>query len=209
MITLKIIPILPLSPGGLRPGRASGSERRGRGEGEHAMSTPISIVRLSSRWSPPPSETVLQWGKCHVCHSEPFGMCHPDPEWSEGEGSRFLAQGKLREACTERSEVTQQILHFVQDDTSCQILRLTPQNDIVTQSPGGRGWGWGGACHVHPHLKPPPSRERIRLGNFHVLWETNRPWPTIKKTFMTLTGRQQLWKLIYQFVGAALRACAL
>ena len=43
MITLKIIPILPLSPGGLRPGRASGSERRGRGEGEHAMSTPISI----------------------------------------------------------------------------------------------------------------------------------------------------------------------
>ena len=54
MITLKIIPILPLSPGGLRPGRASGSERRGRGEGEHAMSTPISIVRLSSRRSPPP-----------------------------------------------------------------------------------------------------------------------------------------------------------
>jgi hypothetical protein len=43
MITLKIIPILPLSPGG-----------RGRGEGEHAMSTPISIVRLSSRRSPPP-----------------------------------------------------------------------------------------------------------------------------------------------------------
>jgi len=41
MITLKIIPILPLSPGGLRPGRASGWERRRRGEGEHAMSTPI------------------------------------------------------------------------------------------------------------------------------------------------------------------------
>ena len=65
-----------------------------------------------------------------------------------------MAQGKLREACTERSEVTQQILHFVQDDTSCQILRLTPQNDITTQSLKGK----------------------IRLGNFHVLWEAIRPW---------------------------------
>ena len=65
-----------------------------------------------------------------------------------------MAQGKLREACTERSEVTQQILHFVQDDTLCQILRLTPQNDITTQSLKGK----------------------IRLGNFHVLWEAIRPW---------------------------------
>jgi hypothetical protein len=62
---------------------------------------------------------------------------------SEAKSLQYLAQGKLREACTERSEVTQQILHFVQDDTSCQILRLKPQNDITTQSPDGGGWGWG------------------------------------------------------------------
>ena len=31
------------------------------------------------------------------CLSEPFAICHPDPERTEGEGSRFLAQGKLRE----------------------------------------------------------------------------------------------------------------
>ena len=57
-------------------------------------------------------------------------MCHPDPERTEGEGSRFLAQGKLREESHE-------FLRFAQD-----MLRLTPQNDIVTQSLDGGGLGW-------------------------------------------------------------------
>jgi len=71
----------------------------------------------------------------------PSPLCHPE----QSEGS-YLAQGKLREACTERSEVTQQILHFVQDDTSCQILRLKPQNDIATQSQSGERGRMRGIC---------------------------------------------------------------
>jgi hypothetical protein len=62
-------------------------------------------------------------------------MCHPE----RSEGSRFSAQGKLREACPEHGEGTYEILHFVQDDTLCQILRLAPQNDIVTQPLDGGG----------------------------------------------------------------------
>jgi hypothetical protein len=62
-------------------------------------------------------------------------MCHPE----RSEGSRFLAQGKLREESDtkchpERSEGSHEFLRFAQD-----ILRLTPQNDIMTQSPRGRG----------------------------------------------------------------------
>jgi len=44
------------------------------------------------------------------CHSEPFG-CHSDPERREGEESRSLAQGRLREE-SQRSFV---------------LLRMTPQ----------------------------------------------------------------------------------
>jgi hypothetical protein len=62
-----------------------------------------------------------------LCHSESFDICHPECN----EGSCFLSQGKLPEACPEHSEGTHEILHFVQDDTLCQILRLTPQNDIT------------------------------------------------------------------------------
>jgi len=50
-------------------------------------------------------------------------MCHPE----RSEGSRFLAQGKL-------SEGSHEFLRFAQD-----MLRLTPQNDIVTQSLDGGG----------------------------------------------------------------------
>jgi hypothetical protein len=60
-------------------------------------------------------------------------MCHPEPirfaQDKLREGSRFSAQGKLREACPEHSEGTHEILHFVQDETLYQILRLTRQND--------------------------------------------------------------------------------
>ena len=70
-------------------------------------------------------------------------MCHPE----RSEGSRFLAQGKLREESDtkchpERSEESHEFLRFAQD-----MLRLTPQNDIVTQSPGPEalpGWRQGG-----------------------------------------------------------------
>jgi len=54
---------------------------------------PFSFIKFTPPLTPPPQETVLQ------CHSE-----------------------MLAEACPEQSEGTHEILHFVQDDTSCQIL---------------------------------------------------------------------------------------
>ena len=56
--------------------------------------------------------------------------CHPDPEWSEGEGSRFLAQGKLREGSHE-------FLRFDQDMLPClpagrgYRLRMTLRHSLL------------------------------------------------------------------------------
>ena len=69
-------------------------------------------------------------------------MCHPESirfaQDKFHEGSRFLAQGKLREGSHE-------FLRFAQD-----MLRLTPQNDIVTQPLRGEGGGEG--CFGHWEL---------------------------------------------------------
>jgi len=88
-----------------------------------------------------PHPPLSPWRLCrndqepYSCHSEPFAMCHPE----RSEGSRFLAQGKLREESDtkchpERSEGSHEFLRFAQD-----MLQLTPQNDITTQSRGGKG----------------------------------------------------------------------
>ena len=66
-------------------------------------------------------------------------MCH----FERSEGFRFLAQGKLREESDtkchpERSEDSHEFLRFAQD-----MLRLTPQNDIVTRLSRGEGEGGG------------------------------------------------------------------
>jgi len=97
------------------------------------------------------------------CHSEALAeesdtKCHP--ERSEGSAALLrFAQYKLHGACPEPNEGTHEILHCVQDDTLCQILRgVYPersewaqngrrrvQNDkhgisvIATESPWGEG----------------------------------------------------------------------
>ena len=57
----------------------------------------------------------------HVCHSEPFAVCHPE----RSEGYQFLAQGKLREE-------SHRINTLENRDSSANAL--TPHNDITKQS---------------------------------------------------------------------------
>ena len=59
-------------------------------------------------------------------------MCHPE----RSKGSRFLAQGKLREE-------SHRVNKLKNRDSSLPAggQGLTPQNDITTQSPGGEGKG--------------------------------------------------------------------
>jgi len=67
-----------------------------------------------------PHPPLSPWRLCrndqepYSCHSEPFAMCHPE----RSEGSRFLAQGKLREESDTKCHPSM-FLRFAQDMLPC------------------------------------------------------------------------------------------
>ena len=125
------------------PFYTEGDRKLAEKQGYQLTLPPTSIVRLSSRRSPPPSETVSQ------CHSEALAP----PCGRQGRISAPKCHPELSEGSHEFLRYAQDKLNGVYPGPRTKILRLA-QNDrrrvlndrhgippIVTQSLRGRGGG--------------------------------------------------------------------
>jgi hypothetical protein len=66
-------------------------------------------------------------------------LCHSE----RSEESPFVAQGRLREESSLFAQDKLREESHRTNELKMEILRLKPQNDIMTQSLGGEGWGEG------------------------------------------------------------------
>jgi hypothetical protein len=82
---------------------------------------------------------------------------------------------------------------IISTESSIEILRLAPQNDITTQPLAGEDSAGGPICFVHPHPRPPPSKGEGYFGKTREYLHKQKRMAVVAAPFRVREALTFLW----------------